>query len=559
MFSSRFRRQLLSFFCAFTLLTLLGCHKNLVSEKRQVISFNEFSALETQGRVGFVTTDSPDCSSKPLEGLNENLSCKDLRREFRYVVYVGKQIYVYWDMKKSETGIDYDKWAVELESKITDKMSLQQYFRDVLRLWAASLHDGHVNAMTGDDLSKLDLVTTNIRLRVFAPGTDHEKVVVANSKVPQVPVKSEILKINGESVTTVMDRFEKLSSGSTKAMRRLSAGALLLDRIGVENASDPLSIEVQVPGEAAARTVALDRVIELNLPPDIAETTEAKEPTGEDKVQARILPEQIGYLKIDGFVGTRLPAIFDRLMSQLRNTKGLIIDLRANGGGDLSGNHVLRWLTLREIVRFRISPTTADFLLSQRPEYFLMPSGSEPGFFDWTDKTIKPTSPSEGSYANKPVVALIGPRCFSACDTFSAALKANGLAKFIGENTAGGTGTPLVFDLPVSEFKFRYSVVRGKTANGAWIEGQGTAPDVPLEYSVSDLAVEPYADSQASKAIEILRTSRGDAAPIPASAAGGLSGGSAGVSLTRPQEIDADISALKLEFIDLQLSERFHE
>ncbi len=534
---------------------LIGCQQKHGTETPRVTSFAEFSALEEKGGTGLVAPESPDCSGKALTGLTDGLSCKDLRREFRYVVYVGKQIYVYWEMKKAETAIDYDKLAVELESKITDQTSLQQYFRDVLRPWAASLHDGHVNAMTGDDLSKLDLVTTSIRLRVFAPGTDHEKIIVATSKVPQVPVKAELLKINGEPIAAVMERYERLSSGSTKAMRRSSAGALLLDRIGAENANDPLNVEIQAPGETTTKTIALDRVIELNLPPEKTESTAAKEPTGEDKVQARILPEQIGYLKIDGFIGSKLPVIFDRLMSQLKNTKGLIIDLRANGGGDLSGDHILRWLTSKEIVRFQISPTTADFLLSQRPYYFVLPSGTEPGFFGWTDKTVKPTSASEGSYANKPVVALIGPRCFSACDTFSAALKANGLAKFVGENTAGGTGTPLVFDLPVSEFKFRYSVVRGKTANGAWIEGLGTTPDVPLEYSVNDLSKEPYADSQALKAIEILRASTGEGDQKP----GPVTPSSPGISLTNRHQSDDDISALKLELINLQLSERFHE
>jgi len=544
------------FFAAFAA-SLLACQKQSANDGVRITSFKEFSALEASGEVAAGAPESSACTDAKMKDRDPelpDLSCKNLRQEFRYVVYVGKQIYCYWDAKKAETQIDYDQLAVRLESQITDQTTLAQYFRDVLRPWAAAFHDGHVNALAGDDLSKLDIYTTNIALRVIAPGSDHEKLVVSTSKNPQVPAKSQILKINGEPALTALDRYETLSSGSTRFMRRRSAGGQLLDKIGIDNATSPLNVEIQAPGEAGPRAVALDRVLEVDLPPD-KNAPPAKDPTGEALVQARILPGEIGYFKIDGFIGTKLPEIFDRVMSQLQVTKALILDLRVNGGGDLSGDHILRWLTKKELVRYQISPSNSDFLVSQRPEYYLLPRGDEPGFFGWKDLKVAPSSAREGSFAGKPVVALISPSCFSACDTFSVGLKANGLATFVGENTGGGTGSPLVFELPVSVFKFRYSVVRGKTADGSWIEGHGTAPDVAIEYSVDDIGKDPWTDSQALKAIEVARNRIGqNPGSHPAQPSGG------GLAIFKGSaDVEADASALKRELLNLQLSERFHE
>jgi C-terminal processing protease CtpA/Prc len=132
----------------------------------------------------------------------------------------------------------------------------------------------------------------------------------------------------------------------------------------------------------------------------------------------------------------------------------------------------------------------------------------------WHDLIVQPKPDSR--YA-KPVVALISPACFSACDTFSAALHGNHLATFVGEATGGGTGTPLVFDLPVSPLSFRYSVIRGQTPEGHLIEGNGTAPDVAIEPRLEDRV--SGRDSQLAKAIEVLHSLAGVApAPAPAGA-----------------------------------------
>ncbi len=415
--------------------------------------------------------------------------CQQLRQEFRYVVYVGKQIYCYWDLKQAATGTDYDGLAARLEASITDNTSNSQYYR-ILQRWAASFHDGHVNVFPAD-LSFIELYSAPVRVEVMAPATDHEKVVVVSAENHTgVAVGDEVTAINGVSVSKVLDEKEALRSGSTARMRRFFAGMTMLDAVGDDEGSQPLTLTIRSFG--TVKDVQLAR--EVQIPPP--ETSQSSSTAGGDIGAVKVLPGNIGYVRINGFSGD--DEAFESIMDRLSSTSGLVIDLRRNGGGDLSGNRILARLATQSITRYKQSERWSDFLIAERPDIFLEPHAPGAEFADWHDVTV---TPDEKHYG-KPVVALTSPYCFSACDTFSASLRDNKLATFIGEGTGGGTGTPHVFQLPVTNLYFRYSVVRGLTPSGAVIEGQGTLPDIYLEPAIEDRI--DGTDSQLERAVRTI-------------------------------------------------------
>ena len=88
-------------------------------------------------------------------------------------------------------------------------------------------------------------------------------------------------------------------------------------------------------------------------------------------------------------------------MDRFYDTDALIIDLRKNGGGDLSG--------------------------------------------EFSELKSRLAEPATGKRYSKPVVFLTSNFCFSACGTFISAAKENKLATIIGESTSGGTGNPILF------------------------------------------------------------------------------------------------------------------
>ena len=544
--SSFYSLNLLSALC---LLALSACGTNS-QPKSSAIGFTDFEKLEAAAAPDLAA--DPNCTTKANPALSGK-SCLKIRQEFRYVVYVGKQIYCYWDEKKSDTGTDFDKLALALESKITDQITYSEYFADILTPWAAAFHDGHVNPMLGEDRSQLEVLHSNVRLRLLASGTDHEKLIVQLSKNPRFPVGSVILKVNGVEVSDLITAREKVTSGSTRRMRRFGAGMRLFDSVGLGHALEPFEIEFQQPGNGPRKVVSIARKLEVTLPSQKAAPETEADKTGEANVLAEILPGKIGYLKVDRFIGTKLPEIFDAKMNELRQAAGLILDVRENGGGDPSGNHILRWLTKTKIARYFISPRRADFLLAGRPEFFAM--GVDPTddrFTEWSPVEIEPTSPAEGTFAGKPIVVLTSNYCFSACDTFVSALKANHLATVVGEATGGGTGTPEVFDLPVTGLKFRYAVVRGQTAQRVAIEGAGTTPDIVAEYSESDIGKESIADSQTEKAMAfVASTLQQPSPPTPVPTIESENSVS--------QSLRPDLSATTEELIKLEVLGQAHE
>lgn len=478
----------------FSVLSFVSCSQqrptNVLSEPP---SFSEFKASKSE-MVAYVADTEP--------GNNCNEECADFRQEMRFLLYVAKQIYPYWEEKKNETGMDYEAFSKSLETSITNETTLTEYYR-LVRQWAAAFHDGHVSANSADKLSKLEIYSSQVRLQIIAPGTENEKVYVAASKNLPITVGDEVLEADGLPIKQALDKAEFECSGSTKGMRRRCAIYRITDVLGLKNAK-PLTLKYR-RGEAE-NSISIARKVSL-LPVGVKDP--AEDETGSTLISATILPNEIGYLKIDGFMGTQMRSLINQAMDRMMDTKALIIDMRENGGGDQSGNEILARLTENNIVRYRTSFRNSDLLIAKRPDLFFMGFDPSKPFTDWADVSVK-AADSSRRYLGKPVVVLTSSWCFSACDTFVSAIKTNKLAIVMGENTGGGTGSPISFSLPASEFSFRYSVVRGITANNQPIEGVGTQPDILVSASVTDIT--QGTDSQLVAAMDFVTKKIGSGA-----------------------------------------------
>ena len=402
-----------------------------------------------------------------------NANCQSLRSEFRFVVSTGTQIYCYAKEKTQDTGLDFAQLATQMEATIQDSTTQTDYF-NLLRQWAAAFHDGHVNVMPSSTGPIVVLPTSNYRFEVLNPATQAEKVIIARSGGDAALVGAEVLALNGRPVSAVLTETEKFSSGSTAPMRRAGAGRRLIDA-SPDAAAGAASVQLTLRANDGTQQSLAIPILHNQVSP----TPPDSGSSGPSTVSAQILPGNVGYLRIDGFIGDTVRADLNRAMDQLDGTAGLLIDVRKNGGGDQSGDEVLARLITAPITRYEVSPRLSTFLLNHRPEL----QGSQPipgtDFAQWAPQIVQPSHRGQG-WAGKDVLVMSSPGCFSACDTFVSALQVNGLAEVGGEGTGGGTGSPLVFDLPFTQHRFRYSVVRGRTKDGNFIEGRGTLPNFVL-------------------------------------------------------------------------------
>ncbi len=199
---------------------------------------------------------------------------------------------------------------------------------------------------------------------------------------------------------------------------------------------------------------------------------------GNRKMEYEILPGNIGYIYISTFGGGNWINDFDNVLEYLKNTKGIIIDVRNNGGGDS-----FTWEFI--VSRFTLSPID-DILYS-------------PGGTIVESSVIKP----RGSYQYiKPVAILINGASVSAAELFPSLMKNIPTVTTIGDTTAGGGGSADIFQLP-SKKRIRLATMYFKRFDGAMIEWNGVAPDVLVPQTEDD--INRGKDKQLERAIQLLQ------------------------------------------------------
>ena len=157
---------------------------------------------------------------------------------------------------------------------------------------------------------------------------------------------------------------------------------------------------------------------------------------------------------------------FDEAMDALRDTSGIVIDLRGNPGGvltmimGLSGHFLTEPLDLGTI-------TTRDSTLKLV---------SNPRTVGASGQPVKPFA--------GPVAILVDEGSYSASEIFSGGMQSIGRARIFGTHTAGGALPAVLERLPSGDV-LQYAIGDFVTATGQRIEGRGVVPDQVVESSRS--------------------------------------------------------------------------
>lgn len=199
-----------------------------------------------------------------------------------------------------------------------------------------------------------------------------------------------------------------------------------------------------------------------------------------------ILPDNIGYIFISGFHEDYLINEFDGILGKMKETRGLIIDIRQKRGGSYQNVEAV-------VTRFMTEPL-------ERPRlYFLNEFIDIPAF--------QPAGPF--TYIN-PVVVLINGSTFSAGELTTEILKQLPQVTAIGDTTGGGgaasTGDPPqlagVFELPSGKYIYVGTGYFEKY-DGEYYEWNGVSPDIRVEQTGKEAAM--GIDKQLEAAIDWIK------------------------------------------------------
>lgn len=387
----------------------------------------------------------------------------------------AREHFAYFD---AVPDLDWDQAYLDFLPRVIAAESTVDYYRVLMQL-APLLRDGHTNIYPPEALSSALFARPPIRTERI-----EGRVVVTAVRSPrlarQVRVGEVIVAIDGEPVDAYVAReVRPYVSASTAQDRdvRLYGYQLLAGP-----ADRPVALRLEdARGRVREVSVARSGHDDVRYP---------------ERFQLTRLPHGIVAMGLEQFEDDAGPKAFERAWPTIRAARGLVLDLRDNGGGSTSnGFEILAWLTDRPLPVARQWTRTADSLRLARFG----------GQVDWRrEHDGKPETfvrERKERYAG-PVVVLIGPRTFSAAEDFVVAFDALDRGLLVGERTAGSTGQPMVFKLPGGGFA-RVSVKRDEYPDGRRFVGVGIAPDVDVPPTLAD--VRAGRDPAMERAIALLR------------------------------------------------------
>jgi hypothetical protein len=184
-----------------------------------------------------------------------------------------------------------------------------------------------------------------------------------------------------------------------------------------------------------------------------------------------ILSGNVGYIYYSSFNAGLSADNLDFIFSYLGQTKGLIFDIRNNGGGSLSNAYLL-----------------AERLFPQQTKTWLRQYKNGPGHTQFTPVStleIEAKANSELITYSQPTVFLTNRKTYSAANTLAAILSSSPNYLQVGDRTGGGGGIPADHELP-NGWILRFSSTRDFTQNRLDFE-LGIPPTHAVELDTAQL------------------------------------------------------------------------
>ena len=198
------------------------------------------------------------------------------------------------------------------------------------------------------------------------------------------------------------------------------------------------------------------------------------------------IPSVEGKMRDDGVAYVQLSTFGERTSEELRSTlkklmakhpKGLILDLRNNGGGYLS---------------------TAIDVASE-----FLPKGKVVLYEEYKDGTRRAyKSEGNGLATNIPMVILVNEGTASASEIVSGAMQDYGRALLVGVTTYGKGSVQNWIPLDDNAGAVRITIALWLTPKGRQISGKGLKPDVEVKLTKEDIKAKR--DPQLDKAVELI-------------------------------------------------------
>jgi C-terminal processing protease CtpA/Prc len=362
------------------------------------------------------------------------------------------------------TDLDWDGAYVKFLPQALAAKTTEDYYRTLIR-FAALLKDGHSRVIAPVELSD--------RLYALAPlmtAPVDGKVVVTEVSDPSLQAKgigpgSELITVQGLPVQTyAAANVAPNVFGFTPQDREAWIYGYDLLRGPIDQ---PLALGFKrADGQTVTATVQRRKNPGmLGYFPIIGAPAEFK-----------MLPGNVAYLHVRTMMTDDGAKLMRANAAAINAAKGLIIDVRHNGGGSSSNAFfMLQMMADKPFKAFRY--TTRDYIAAERSW------GRLPG---WRRAPAIDMAPDPVTHISVPVTVLTDAVTYSSAEDFVVGFKTIGRGKTIGETTAGSTGNQIQFRLPGGGFGM-ICAKHDTFPDGRQHQGIGLVPDVTVKPTVADI------------------------------------------------------------------------
>ena len=341
----------------------------------------------------------------------------------------------------------WETWAIVHAQFVDQPVDDVALMRGAIRGMLESLGDEHTSFMDPQEYTDANAGLEGSYEGIGAYVDTGGDFLTVTSPIPGSPAEKaglkpgdEIIAIDGEDMTGINPEL---------ARRRVlgPAGTVVLLTIRREGTEEPFDVEI-----------TRDRI-------NIA------------SVESKMLENDIAYLKLNTFGDTTTRDLKEQLGDLMdQNPKGLILDLRYNGGGYLQ--------TAVEV--------TSQFISDGVVLYEQYGDGRKDSY-----DAIR-----GGLALDIPMVVLINKGSASASEIVAGALQDYDRAQLVGETSYGKGSVQNWIPLEDNQGAVRVTIAKWLTPEGRTIHKLGLTPDVVVELTDEDAAAER--DPQLDKAIELL-------------------------------------------------------
>lgn len=400
--------------------------------------------------------------------------------------------------------LDWDSAYREAIPRVLEAESTLDYYRELQR-FAALLRDGHTGVQYPDSILRRQPFSSPwVRLEA-AGGGEALVANVSQELADSLPIGSTIVEVEGLPVERYLEqRVLPYVFASAPHSRRISAIEGSHSR-GYGLLVGPADSAVQVVAETPAGGRVHLRLVRDRFSAE--RTWSQPVDTGPEPLfEFERLESDVIYLALNSFSrhqGERLIAAIDSLMPELRKVRGIVLDLRENGGGS-------DFVAVDALARFSAGPfVEAGARWRVHDAYYralgsfgrsvleqALPADSlelvERALRHYRGDAWHHSPPDtiysdyDGDRVTAPVALLIGRGTGSAAENLLNRLPEDERFFTVGSPTAASTGQPLVFDLPgggQGQVVTRAVLLR----DGTLLTRTGILPDVPVTVSVEDV------------------------------------------------------------------------